>query len=39
MSVLDQLTALPSSGITISTLDALDKLVPGEWSNATRSRR
>lgn len=33
MSVVAQLEALPASGLTVSVLNALDTVVPGEWSN------
>jgi len=35
MSVIATLEALPSDGLTVSALDALDFVVPGAWANAT----
>jgi len=35
MSVIDAVEALPKSGLTVSALEALDYIVPGEWSNVT----
>lgn len=36
MNAIEQLEALPTSGLTVSVLQALDPVVPGAWSNATR---
>ncbi|MCA9567663.1 MAG: hypothetical protein KC656_07465 [Myxococcales bacterium] len=36
MSVVAALEALPTTGLTIKALEALDFVVPGEWSNTTR---
>ena len=36
MSVIASLEALPTQGLTITALQTLDKVVPGEWSNQTR---
>jgi len=36
MSAIAALSALPSDGLTVSALSALDAFVPGEWSNVTR---
>jgi len=35
MSVIDTVEALPTTGLTVSALEALDYIVPGEWSNVT----
>ena len=36
MSVITALSALPTTGLTVSALNTLDTFVPGEWSNVTR---
>ncbi|MFT5681534.1 MAG: hypothetical protein ACI8RZ_002440 [Myxococcota bacterium] len=36
MSAISALTALPTTGLTVSALNTLDTFVPGEWSNVTR---
>lgn len=36
MTVIQTLEALPTSGLTVSVLQTLDKVVPGEWANVTR---
>jgi hypothetical protein len=33
MSVIQAVEALPDSGLTLTVLEALDSVVPGEWSN------
>lgn len=35
MSVITALEALPTSGLTITALQTLDKAIPGEWQNVT----
>ncbi|MFT4621927.1 MAG: hypothetical protein ACI8PZ_000579 [Myxococcota bacterium] len=35
MSVIAAVDALPASGLTVSALGTLDRVVPGEWSNIT----
>lgn len=36
MSVVASLEALPTSGLTVTVLQQLDRFVPGAWTNATR---
>ncbi len=36
MSVISSLEALPTDGLTVAALRALDTVVPGQWSNVTR---
>ncbi len=36
MSVIAALEALPTEGLTVKALEALDFVVPGEWTNHTR---
>lgn len=36
MSVITAVEALPTGGLTVSALQALDYVVPGAWSNVTR---
>ncbi len=35
MNIADKLQALPTSGITVTALETLDFIVPGEWENIT----
>ena len=35
MSAITKLSALPTSGMTVSALNTLDAFVPGEWENVT----
>ncbi|TNE86023.1 MAG: hypothetical protein EP330_24115 [Deltaproteobacteria bacterium] len=34
-SIIQQVEALPKSGLTITALETLDSVVPGEWTNVT----
>lgn len=36
MSVVAALEALPTSGVTVSVLQTLDRVVPGAWTNSVR---
>ncbi|MCB9673398.1 MAG: hypothetical protein H6734_28300 [Alphaproteobacteria bacterium] len=36
MSVVTSLEALPTSGLTVTVLQQLDRFVPGAWTNVTR---
>ncbi len=36
MAVIEALEALPTTGLTVKALEALDFVVPGEWANHTR---
>ena len=35
VNIQEALSALPTSGVTVSLLEALDSIVPGEWENTT----
>ncbi|MCO4745566.1 MAG: hypothetical protein KC912_12310 [Proteobacteria bacterium] len=34
-SIIQRVEALPTSGLTITALETLDSVIPGEWSNVT----
>ena len=35
MSIIEAVEALPQSSVTVTALQALDHVVPGEWDNTT----